>query len=338
MLRNDIVRASVVGACFLVAGAVKASTTSHAMTTVGRAQGGSGIFGCATSGPQPLVLGFFNAGIGLPTEGYSGCNLGGNIVDNSAAGGTTASSSANGSFNDGTAHVESAAHADYDHVGTEASGTFTGYTDNKSYHASEAAALVYDTLTVNGTGQGTITMGFTIDGAMNAIGNSEAFTQLNYQLGDGPDYAGFLGKVYYGDNFYTAYGTSDLSGLTAAGASLSGTASIATFDLPIVFGTTYDWTYGLYSAAYPGPGGGAASSDFISTARLTSITVKDSSGQARAFSITSGSGTIYDENGAHLAAVDPVPEPATWAMMIAGFGAVGMSLRRSRRIGSVARL
>ncbi|QNP44517.1 PEP-CTERM sorting domain-containing protein [Sphingomonas daechungensis] len=28
-----------------------------------------------------------------------------------------------------------------------------------------------------------------------------------------------------------------------------------------------------------------------------------------------------------------VPEPATWAMMLIGFGAVGFSMRRGRRIG-----
>ena len=31
-----------------------------------------------------------------------------------------------------------------------------------------------------------------------------------------------------------------------------------------------------------------------------------------------------------LATFAPVPEPATWLMLIAGFGAVGASIRRSR--------
>ena len=36
-------------------------------------------------------------------------------------------------------------------------------------------------------------------------------------------------------------------------------------------------------------------------------------------------------SGAILETASPVPEPATWAMMIAGFGATGFALRRSRR-------
>ena len=34
--------------------------------------------------------------------------------------------------------------------------------------------------------------------------------------------------------------------------------------------------------------------------------------------------TVYDRTG-------PVPEPATWAMMLLGFGGIGMAMRRSRR-------
>lgn len=40
-------------------------------------------------------------------------------------------------------------------------------------------------------------------------------------------------------------------------------------------------------------------------------------------------------NSVTIAAVDAAPEPATWAMMIAGFGAVGGSLRRRSRMGAV---
>ena len=40
-------------------------------------------------------------------------------------------------------------------------------------------------------------------------------------------------------------------------------------------------------------------------------------------------------NSVTIAAVDAAPEPATWAMMIAGFGAVGGSLRRRSRMGVV---
>ena len=40
------------------------------------------------------------------------------------------------------------------------------------------------------------------------------------------------------------------------------------------------------------------------------------------------------DNVSILAAVGAVPEPATWAMMLFGFGAVGITIRRRRRVGS----
>jgi hypothetical protein len=34
----------------------------------------------------------------------------------------------------------------------------------------------------------------------------------------------------------------------------------------------------------------------------------------------------------------PVPEPATWAMMLVGFGGIGMAMRRGRRGVKLAQL
>nr|WP_314445732.1 PEPxxWA-CTERM sorting domain-containing protein [uncultured Sphingomonas sp.] len=34
----------------------------------------------------------------------------------------------------------------------------------------------------------------------------------------------------------------------------------------------------------------------------------------------------------------PVPEPSTWAMMMVGFGAIGASMRRRRRVSSIAQM
>lgn len=36
--------------------------------------------------------------------------------------------------------------------------------------------------------------------------------------------------------------------------------------------------------------------------------------------------------------VRAVPEPGTWAMMLLGFGGIGYSLRRRRKIGTIAQL
>jgi hypothetical protein len=47
-------------------------------------------------------------------------------------------------------------------------------------------------------------------------------------------------------------------------------------------------------------------------------------------------GTFGMSGLAFLGATAPVPEPATWAMMIAGFGVAGLSLRRSKRMTAAA--
>ena len=67
--------------------------------------------------------------------------------------------------------------------------------------------------------------------------------------------------------------------------------------------------------------------DFFNTAKITGVTV---SGDA---SLTSASGALTPLPGGgygYPAAVPGVPEPATWAMMIMGFGAIGGAMRRRR--------
>ena len=43
-------------------------------------------------------------------------------------------------------------------------------------------------------------------------------------------------------------------------------------------------------------------------------------------------GLFSDNSGAFRITVESVPEPASWAMMIGGFGAIGLAMRRGRRI------
>ena len=49
---------------------------------------------------------------------------------------------------------------------------------------------------------------------------------------------------------------------------------------------------------------------------------------------TRGDGSVF---GGHVTA-DAVPEPATWAMMLLGFGAIGFAARRSRKKAALAQI
>ena len=44
-----------------------------------------------------------------------------------------------------------------------------------------------------------------------------------------------------------------------------------------------------------------------------------------------GGNDFFKAWGSTDAGVPPIPEPATWAMMLLGFGAAGFALRRRRR-------
>ena len=51
-----------------------------------------------------------------------------------------------------------------------------------------------------------------------------------------------------------------------------------------------------------------------------------------------GAGEVTSAIGREIPPPPAVPEPATWALMLAGFGAAGVAMRRSRRQGAIAQL
>jgi hypothetical protein len=86
----------------------------------------------------------------------------------------------------------------------------------------------------------------------------------------------------------------------------------------------------------PGPGNNGPNSwtlnSFVVQAVATSETLYFQS------LATSGSPSYGNEiTNVSLTAVTAVPEPATWAMFLAGFGAIGFMMRASRRKGAIAR-
>lgn len=49
-------------------------------------------------------------------------------------------------------------------------------------------------------------------------------------------------------------------------------------------------------------------------------------------------GTFRRVTAGSVSSVAAVPEPATWAMMLLGFGAIGASMRRRRRVTAIAQM
>jgi len=81
------------------------------------------------------------------------------------------------------------------------------------------------------------------------------------------------------------------------------------------------------NSGYTLPGGSTASIDFS----ITSNTTGSFASWAPDFKIDwAGTNNHYDLVSLPIP-VNGVPEPATWALMMLGFGGIGMALRRSRR-------
>jgi hypothetical protein len=89
-------------------------------------------------------------------------------------------------------------------------------------------------------------------------------------------------------------------------------------DAPSGNGVTFDTLAGTGTLA---PGG---TQKFDFTASLAA-------GEKAFFSVGNNGGYSYDTTGLSLSAI-AVPEPATWLMMISGFGLIGGVMRRARRL------
>ncbi|WP_245824680.1 PEPxxWA-CTERM sorting domain-containing protein [Sphingomonas azotifigens] len=314
----------------------EAGTTSHVRTVTGRATGGVGPFGCATSGPQNDIRNWFSAAVFLPTEGYATCHLQGSTINNSGPAATTATSSAISTDKGNTATAAASAHADYTRMGAAASSSVTGGPYEFNYHTAEGVAFVSDTLNVDASGnQGFIKLGFAIDGTMHVGPSGQAFVDFAFQFGNGPIWSAMSATISQqgGTNFRADY-TPGFKDYSQSNSDFSIDGTVFTRVLPVTFGQSVDVTYGLFASAASGLYGSGAESAFGSTVRLTSIAVTDAKGKPIDFSISSASGTRYDAQGAH-ALPTGVPEPGSWALLILGFGAAGATLRRTAPTSSL---
>ena len=312
-----------------LAGPALAGTTQvHAVTVSGQARGAN----CNTSGPTSGAA-FYGGGVAVPIGGLAACGLAGGIKDITGGDGPiSAHLDVSNVFGGGLNTASADAVAQLGALGVSATEAYTGSAnDNSTYLSAEAAASWSDKLDYGGAGMGYVEWDFDIDGVMTLGGlGGEAITYLNYQVGGGPIYTAFIGKLSSSaDDFaINPTGVGELGGFAVTANSVAGADKAYSLRHYVDLSKAFDFKVGLYSAAYT-RAGGSAGNDFFHTARLSGIRVFDENGNPLEAHFTGESGTIYDANGVR-AAGGAVPEPGTWALMILGFGLAGAGLRRRR--------
>ena len=177
-----------------------------------------------------------------------------------------------------------------------------------------------------------------------AIGVSTPALSQSFDYSFSADTLGGLNGTQSGSfSVFYDVGTATYS-LTAINYSIGSTV----FDLGNT-GSNKSGNYFIFGGSETGSGGVASSTDDFFLQTLTGPQIGDLVAVAFAFS-TSGSqafGLAGPGWGSHITAgstvtitnlTSAVPESATWAMMLLGFGAVGCAMRRSKKKQAVLQL
>jgi hypothetical protein len=240
---------------------------------------------------------------------------------------------------------------------SESHAVHTGNADNHTINTAESYGIVRETFTptspgaANGTA-GTMRLAYTFNGALSVVGKGTAGMAFRYGYGPTATLNNTLLETFaevYG-NGLNLYGPHSYLGsfMTPPGMTLTigptlpdGAPSFVTFNgtttliatVPVVWGASTDYMAGLMTFTNIGNGSGTMDSDFFQSATLTGIQMFNSAGQqVNNFSITSGSGTFYDANGARLAATAAdAPEPTALALLAPALLLGGLAARKTRK-------
>ena len=321
--------------------AVPTQLRAYAGVAGGLASGGSGPFGCATSGP--VLGGGWTGGLRLPTEGFVGCNLFGGLDDRTAAAAplTAAQTLAFAPIPGGGSFVGNAqARASYWSLGVAASGTMTGATSAFTYHQSAAFASFSDTITLASSGiatgtLGTINFGFLIAGAM-ASNPRSPFTQqadarLQIRVNSGSVWTTFGSRLVNAELPFLTGGSTGLPGaFTLAPGSLTGSANVmSTAFFQFQWGLPFSVEVAMSTEVEPCCLGTSFSSTFLNSAVLSGINAYSPTGQVALFSVSTDSGAQIGAGG-----LTPVPEPASALALLAGLVALAGRWRCCKPTGS----
>ena len=283
---------------------------------------------------------FFNSGVGIPSIGLAPAGVAGAFrIQDASAGPLSDSIALNTTYLSGYNSFAGSATANsqYGDVGAAAHAVFTGIVDPSIVQGAEGYGLYHETFTFNSPTAASGTIGwvqfhFTVDGTLSGKGSD---VEINYQHNMPASTADYLlmraGVPNSGASFLNTASGSIPSGFTVTPTSVGGSGVFDTVNLPIVYGTPFDFTFGMLAIATPSSGS-TADVSFAMSALLTGIDLYNSSGQSVTdFSIISGSGTHYDANGVHLSAV---PEPGSLTMALIGAGIASLYLASRRGLGA----
>jgi hypothetical protein len=309
---------------------------------VGGLGNGSIALGCTTFGPVPELSFHSFTGGGVPLGGIGTCGyIGGYATQTALAAPLNATSSlgpvligstVNGSQFTGTAEARSS----YGALGAAAHGFMSVVPDQGglSLHQMAGAARFADTLTATSAGVGAGAAGsvryrFAVDGSLGAPGAQAPFffgeTYVVLDVKHGADATEqLLNATVRRGSVGTISGNPPPAGWVTGIGSLSGASTFVSRDYAITWGQPWDLDVGLLAWAY-----GSADSSFLGTARLVGFELFDAlHAPVASFGISAASGTDY---------VNAVPEPQTWALLLAGLVWVGGVVRRRRPATSAGR-
>jgi hypothetical protein len=190
-----------------------------------------------------------------------------------------------------------------------------------TYHSrGQAAAELFDdvTFSVLGGGSNQIAVVAHLDGTIGSFANFSSISGLSYNLNFGQSYFHFVSQgtqagFTVSTGPVTDWDSYSLTNVTATGFDFTGLVTVSN-------GQTLSVAHRLNLACQEG-----VDCDF---SRTGTIALQLPSG----VSFTSASGVFLTSTGGGA-----VPEPASWAMLVAGFGLVGNAMRRGLRAGVPAR-
>jgi hypothetical protein len=160
------------------------------------------------------------------------------------------------------------------------------------------------------------------------------FASLNYTLDPGTLNSTKDGQarldmfVVFGGELHRLISHDGVESSSTRLTSLGGTFSTPTVGVPLNLSIPFGFSLEALAGAGPVPGFGStsATSDFFNTLSLAQSGPVFNLPEG----ITANAGN-YLVNNRFIDPTAAVPEPATWAMLITGFGVVGVAIRRRRR-------